>query len=1124
MSDLAQRLGRLPQDQRSRLLGRMRNQMSSGARPGVQLVRDTQGQRVRVSFQQEQMWFVDRLGAGRARNHIALAVRLSGPLDTAALHETLNAVISRHQVLRSRLVEVDGAPWQEPVPGFVLGVPVNDLSGHQDPDHELAELTRRFTEAPFDLEAAPPVRAQLVRLAPERHVLLWVVHHIVWDPGSTRVFVEELTSGYAAAVARSRPDRPQLPVEYADFATWQRAKLDQERTKELAKRWREQLSGAQATEVLPDRPRTPDTVPEGQGLSLNLPRELLDRLAAVAEEGGTTVFTTLLAAFNAMLRHWTRTQDVVVGTASASRPHPDLEQLIGCFVNMITLRTQVGDDLTFRELVARTGEDVMNAFSASELPFEQVVEAVRPARDLLRHPLFQIEFTSLGRWGTHSAEAGGVRLDIEQLHDGAAKFDMSFLVSEGDGLQLALEYNTSLYRRGTAVALLAAFQRVIKQVAANPDTTIGELTLVEGPAAVERARELSRGGPVDEAAYTTTLDRAFRERAAATPSAVAVRDARGTLDYAALDRWSEQLAHSLRESGTVPGDPVAVCLGRGAHAVAALLAVLKAGAHYIPVDPTAPAERTRTVLADAGVRCALIDDGADTRLPASVVTVPTGDAAPVHAVAPLPALSQPVDLAYVLYTSGSSGTPKGVMIEHRSVTHFSRAIAKAYGITAADRLLHFAPLTFDVSVFEVFTTLLAGAQLVIADDNQRRDPERLTRLMAGERVTVAELPPALLPLLDPAALPDLRLVSVGGEAFPGPLVAQWTAGERTFVNGYGPTEATVAVTLMNCAGSYDRNPPIGRPMAGHQAFVLDAQLRPVPPGAPGELCVAGPGVARGYLGRPELTSEHFVDNPYADGPATARLYHTGDLVRWLPGGNLEFLGRVDRQLKIRGFRVEPGEIEAQLTAHPTVDQAVVTTRTTGSGADQDSTLVAYVVPVLGAQVDPEALRAHAQHWLPGYMVPVVVPLDALPLTAHGKVDHAALPQPAQAAETSGTAPRDEIEERIANEVVAPLLERAGLDVEGDFFALGGSSLQATIVVSRVRALFGFEIALADFFGRPSVAGLADLVRTAQQESAREQDRLLAVFEQIEQMSDEDAAEMLRSLRSTDSAPAAGGSV
>ncbi|MFG3476055.1 amino acid adenylation domain-containing protein [Streptomyces sp. NPDC047980] len=1115
MSDLAERLGRLPQGQRSRLLGRMRNQMTAGVGHRVELKRADHGPRSRASFQQEQMWFVDRLGAGKARNNIALAVRLDGPLDRAALHEAVNAVVASHQVLHSRLVEVDGVPWQEPVPAFVLGVQTSDLSASGEQDRELAELTASCASAPFDLAAAPPVRAHLVRLADERHVLLWVVHHVVWDPGSTRIFTEELTSCYAQAARGRRPEPAAPPVEYADFAAWQRAKLDNaEHRRALADKWRQLLAGAEATEVMPDHPRSPETRGDGRGLSLRLEQDLLDRLKAVAESSDTTVFTTLLAAFNALLRHWTHTEDVVVGTASASRPHPDLERVIGCFVQMITLRTEVGDGLTFRELVSRTAGTVMDAFTNSELPFEQVVDAVRPARDPLRHPLFQIEFTSLGHWGAHSARSADVEFAVEQLHDGAAKFDMSFLVGENDGLELSLEYNTSLYRHGTASALLTAFRRVIEQVAADPDLPVGEISLVEEPAASRHARELSRGGPVDEAAWTTTLDRAFRERATIQPDAVAVRHGATTLDYAALDRWSEAIAHRLRDRGVRHGDPVAVCLGRGPAAVAALLGTLKAGAHYIPVDPAAPAERTRTVLADAGVRHALVDDTADLPVPLELVTA--GTTAPVREVPSLAPTSTPADLAYVLYTSGSSGTPKGVMIEHRSVTHFSRTIARAYEIGTGDRVLHFAPLTFDVSVFEVFTTLLAGGELVIATDEERRDPALLEARMRDDAVTVAELPPALLPLLDQSRLPALRLVSVGGEAFPGKLVAEWTAGERRFVNGYGPTEATVAVTLMDCTGSYDRNPPIGRPMPGHQAFVLDERLRPVPPGVPAELCVAGPGVARGYLGRPELTAERFVTNPWADGPETERLYRTGDLVRWLPGGNLEFLGRTDRQLKLRGHRIEPGEVEAVLLGHPSVQQAVAVAR---PGAGGEPVLAAYVtVEQAGGYAsevaDAEGLRAYAASRLPGYMVPVVVVLDELPLTPHGKADVAALPLPVDQA-AGGTAPRDDVEEQICRDILTPLLEWTSPDVEGDFFALGGSSLQATIVVSRVRAVFGIDIALADFFSRPTVAGLADLVRTARAEAAGEQDRLLAVFDQIENMSDEEAAALLDSLQKPD---------
>ncbi|MDP9850019.1 non-ribosomal peptide synthetase [Streptosporangium lutulentum] len=1103
MSDLAERLGRLPQGQRSRLLRQMRGQIAPAGNRTA-LTRLDHGSRARTSFQQEQMWFVDRLGGGRNRNNIALSIRLRGPLDPTALRESVNSVVRRHQVLHSRLIEVDGLPWQEPIPGYVVGVQETDLSGQDDPERELSELTASDAAAPFDLAAGPPIRARLVRLADDEHVLLWVVHHIVWDPNSTRVFTEELTSGYEAAVAGREHDLPALPVDYADFAAWQREKLDADRSAALAEAWRRIMAGSQATEVMSDFPRTPETRGEGKGLSLTLDGETLGRLSATAEAAGTTVFTTLLAAFNALLRHWTRSEDIVVGTASASRPHPDLEPLIGCFVSMITLRTEVSDDLTFQELLGRTSSTVMDAFAHSELPFEQVVEAVRPPRDPLRHPLFQIEFTSLGRWGAHRVEAGGVEFSVEQKHDGAAKFDMSFLAGENDGLELSLEYNTSLYRYGTATGLLEAFRQVLTQVAEDPEVRIGELSLVEEPGASRHARELSRGGPVDEAAYTTTLDRLFRERAQASPGATAIRSGDTVIDYATLDRWSEAVACELRARGARRDEPVAVCLGRGPSAVAGVLGVLKAGAAYLPIDPAAPPERVNAIVTDASVRLALVEPAAPGPLPAHLETLPVGAPPPTGEVAEVPASSEPGDLAYVLYTSGSSGTPKGVMVEHRSVTHFSRAIAADYEITAGDRVLHFAPLTFDVSVFEIFTTLLAGAELVVADDAERHDPELLTALMRRAEVTVAELPPALMPLLDQRRLPGLRLVSVGGEAFPGRLVAEWTAGDRRFVNGYGPTEATVAVTLMNCVGSYDRNPPIGRPMTGHQAFVLDERLRPVPPGVPGELCVAGPGIARGYLGRPGLTAERFVRNPHADGEATARLYRTGDLVRWLPGGNLDFLGRTDRQLKLRGFRIEPGEVESVLALQPGVERAVVTVV---PGSDGERVLVGYAV----GTADAETVRRGAAALLPGYMVPVVVMIDALPLTPHGKVNLAALPLPADATDTERTAPRDAIEEKIARDIVAPLLEREHVDVEGDFFALGGSSLQATTVVSRVRGHFGVDIALADFFSLPTVAGLATLVRDTQRDAAAQQDRLLSVFAQIEQMSDEEAAEMLRSL-------------
>lgn len=1106
MSDLAERLSRLPQDRRSRLLRQMRGQMGPDSAP-ARLVRRDHGPRARASFQQEQMWFVDRLGSGEARNNVALSVWLTGELNAPALRRAVDTVVRRHQVLHSRIEGVDGVPWQVPDPDFSPDLRFTDLSGEESPDEAATELAAADAAAPFDLAAHPPLRARLVRLAADRHLLVWVVHHIVWDPGSTRVFAAELTECYAAAVAGRDPDLPELPVDYADFAAWQRERLTAERRESLSAQWRRVLAGSTPSEVVPDFPRSPETGGSGRGRSLSVDRAVLDRIGEVAGERDTTVFTVLLAAFNATLRHWTRSTEVTVGTASASRPHRDLEGLIGCFVSMIPLRTEVDDELAFTELVDRTAATVTQAFALSELPFEQIVEAVRPPRDPLRHPLFQIEFTSLGAWGAHETEAAGLRLRTEQIHDGAAKFDLSVLTGESEQLELSIEYNTDLYRSGTALGLLESFGAVLAQVAADPRVTVGDLRLTGTADGGEAAGAAAVGPPAHRAALETTLDRAFREQAARTPEAVAVRCGGDTVSYAELDRWSEAVAADLVAGGLAAGDPVVLRTGRGPASVAAVLGALKAGGHYVPVPADAPEERVTAIVTGVGARLAVVD-AADTPLPDGVSAVAAGHRPPAAAVPEVAARARPDDLAYVLHTSGSSGTPKGVMIEHRSVTHFVSAIAEDYAVTAADRMLHFAPLTFDVSVFEIFTALLVGAELVVADDAQRRDPALLGALMRRERVTVAELPPALMPLLSPDSLPDLRLVSVGGEAFPGSLVAEWTRSGRRFVNGYGPTEATVAVTLKDCVGEWDRNPPIGVPLAGHQAFVLDERLRPVPPGMPGELCVAGPGVARGYLNRPEETAQRFVPNPAPHGPLTERLYRTGDLVRLLPDGDLEFLGRTDRQVKLRGFRIEPGEVEAVLADHPDVERAVVDVADTGGG---ERVLVAHVVAVPGAGPTAEEVRAHAARRLPGYMVPVVAVLDALPLTPNGKVDRAVLPMPGELAEPVGAPPRDAVESTIAHDIVGPLLGVERVDVDRDFFALGGSSLQATTVVARVRGRFGVDVALADFFGAPTVAALAALVRDAQQAAAAEQERLLDVFAQIEQMSDAEAAAMLRDL-------------
>jgi amino acid adenylation domain-containing protein len=584
--------------------------------------------------------------------------------------------------------------------------------------------------------------------------------------------------------------------------------------------------------------------------------------------------------------------------------------------------------------------------------------------------------------------------------------------------------------------------------------------------------------------------------------------------YAELDARAAGLAHRLRELGAGPDERVALLVGRNADLPAAVLGVLRAGAAYLPIDPATPARRVGEILADAGA-VALVTDAA--RL-AGLDRPPSPPTVVLDRADPLPARQDPGEgpghspdnLAYVIYTSGTTGTPKGVMVEHHSVVDFVDAIREAYRITAADRVLQFASLAFDVSVFDIFAALTSGATLVIVDDDTRRDPGRLAAALREHRVTVAELPPAILPMLDPADLPDLRLLSLGGEPFAGSLAAPWTARGVSVFNGYGPTETTVAVTLAECPGEWPDNPPIGRPMANHQALVLDAAGQPSPIGVAGELCIAGPGVARGYLGRPGLTAERFVRNPYGD-ESRERMYRTGDLARWRPDGALEFLGRVDRQLKVRGYRVEPQEIEAVLADYPGVRAVVVEPY---DRPEQERELAAYLQVDGADEPGVSQLRAFLAERLPPYLVPAYyVTLPELPRTRTGKIDRAALPAPGGERPNLGSAyeaPRDEIEKVLAEEIFAPLLEVSNVGVLDNFFELGGSSLAATRLLARITSTFGVRVDLADFFDEPTIAGAAEQVRRGRVDN-RPEDRMRRLLERIEDLSDEEAGQFLELL-------------
>jgi amino acid adenylation domain-containing protein len=1025
-----------------------------------------------LSFAQERLWFMDRLEPGSAVYNIPMARRVGGALDGAVLERALGEIVRRHEALRTVFREVDGSPVQVIAPFAGFAVPVEDLSGLGEADREAAVERRAGEEAarPFDLSAGPLIRAALLRLGDEDHVLLLSMHHIVSDGWSMGVFFREFSVLYEAYRQGRESPLPELPVQYADYAVWQREQLDGEALDRQMAYWRERLAGAPELLELPtDRPRRAVQTYRGASVPVALSPELQERLQALGQSEGTTLFMTLLSAFQVLLSKYAGSEDVVVGSPIAGRTRREVESLIGFFINTLVLRTDVSGDPGFREVLRRVRQVTLGAYEHQEVPFEKLVAELQPERSLSHSPFFQVMFTLQNAGGGGGAIAG-----LEVSGAGAvnevATHDLYLVLSATPaGLLGGLNYSTDLFEPATIERMVRHLERLLEQVAADADVRLSRLDLLGEP---ERALVLGEWNRT-EAEYPADrcIHELFEAQAACTPGAVAVSFERAELGYGELNERANRLAHHLAALGVGPETRVAICLERGPEMVVSVLAVLKAGGAYVPLDPAYPAERLAFVLADAAVPVLVTQESLRAALPAgdgvAVVSV-DGDGARIAAErAENPDRgARPDQLAYVIYTSGSTGTPKGVMVPHRGVPNLAYAQARRFGIDGTSRVLQFASFSFDAAVAEVFDTLLAGATLVMASREALLPGAGLLETLRRGRVTVATLPPPVLAILPPDELPELRTVVSAGEAVDAATVERWSAG-RAFVNAYGPTETTVCATSASCQAD-GRAPAIGRPLENVRVYVLDAAGQPAPAGVPGELYVGGVGVARGYLGRPGLTAERFVPDPFG-GETGARLYRTGDRVRWSVRGELEFLGRVDQQVKIRGFRIEPGEIEAVLRRNAGVADCVVVAREDVPG---EKRLVAYVVGGGGA----DELREHLLRELPEYMVPAAfVSLDALPLTPNGKLDRKALPAPELASgEETYVAPRTPVEEMLAGiwaEVLG--LERAG--VTESFFDLGGHSILAALVISSIRALFAVELPVRVLFEGPTVAEVANAV-------------------------------------------------
>jgi amino acid adenylation domain-containing protein len=1037
-----------------------------------------------TSFAQQRMWFLDQWVPGSPVYIIPLAVRLAGHLRVAALEHSLNEIVRRHEALRTTFSVMDGQPVQVITPQLSLSLPVIDLRALPETEREteVRRLATAEAQQPFDLTQGPLLRATLLRLGEHEQVLLLTLHHIVADGWSIGILLRELVALYAAFCLGQPSPLPELPLQYADFAVWQRQWLQAERLEPLLAYWTRQLQELSLLELPTDRPRPAVQSYRGACQSLRLPYTLSNALNALSRREGVTLFMTLLAAFQTLLHRYTGQDDLVVGSPIAGRTRAETEGLIGFFVNTLVLRTDLSGNPTFRELLGRVRETALGAYAHQELPFERLVEELHAERNLSRTPLFQVMFV-LQNVPIKSLELPELTASLLNVDNETAKFDLTVSLGEReDGISGEFEYNTDLFEATTIARMLGHWQTLLAGVVANPERRLSELPLLTE---AERLQVLVEwNDTATDYPRDRCIHQLFEAQAEQTPDTVAVVCEGAQLTYGELNRRANQLAHYLRKHGVEPETLVGICIERSVEMIIGVLGILKAGGAYVPLDPLYPKERLAFILTDTQAPVLLTQRHLLPRLPdykTHLVCLDERRDVIGRESEETPADGATADnLAYVTYTSGSTGRPKGACIPHRGVVRLVKG-SDYVDLSPEEVFLQLAPLSFDASTFEIWGCLLNGARLVIFPPHVPTLAE-LGRALQQHRVTTLWLTAGLFHQMvesQPRGLGHVRQLLAGGDVLSVPHVkdALLQLGGGRLVNGYGPTESTTFTCchVMTDPDQVGMTVPIGRPIANTQVYVLDRYAQPVPIGVPGELYIGGDGLACNYLNLPQLTAERFIPHPFSDKPE-ARLYRTGDRVRYRPDGSLEFLGRLDHQVKIRGFRIEPGEIEAVLGHHPAVGQTVVVAREDTPG---DKRLVAYVVPCGGQNPTASDFRSFLQTKLPDYMVPsVFVVLGALPLTPNGKVDRRALPAPDRARrqrQGSFLAPRDPLELQLTK-LWEELLGTEPVGVQDNFFELGGHSLLAVRFVAQIEKLFGKVVPLALLFQAPTVEQLAHALR------------------------------------------------
>ncbi|HEY9699474.1 MAG TPA: amino acid adenylation domain-containing protein [Trichocoleus sp.] len=1036
-----------------------------------------------ASFAQQRLWFLHQLVPDSPFYNVVAGIRLEGQLDRSALQQAIQAIVDRHESLRTTFTVIEGELTQAISPEVEICISIIDLQTMSgDLEAIVQQLAQQEAKRSFDLSQDFPFRVTLFQLSPTQAVLLFVLHHIITDGWSMGILVRELSALYAAFRQNQSAALAPLAIQYADFAQWQRDWLQGDVLETQITYWRQHLQELPVLELPFDRPRSARQTYQGATQSIAFSPTLTQALIALSHRENVSLFMVVLAAFQTLLYRYSGQEKIVIGTPIANRHRSELEGVIGFFVNSLVLQTDLSENLTFRELLQRVREVAFGAYAHQDLPFEQLVQELQPQRDLSHHPLFQV---ALALQNTHfdPFELPGLNASQFELDLNTTRLDLEFhLWQTSDQLQGQITYSTDLFNADTIARMLTHFQTILEGIVSQPDqrlATLPILTLAE-----QQQLLVTWQQPHQPLPAISGIHHLFEQQAAQTPEAIAIIDEDQQLSYRALNQRSNQLAHFLRQGGIGAEQFVGIAVGRSIDMIVALLGVLKAGAAYLPLDPTLPQARLRFMCQDAGISLLLTQQQWLSQFTQSDFS-PTypilcleqawnsiaqySPQNPVHSV-------KPTDLAYVIYTSGSTGQPKPVLIEHHGLCNLASAQRQIFNPQSSDRILQFASFSFDAAIFEIIMALQVGATLYLV----RADSlvgARLVHLLCDRGITFVTLPPSLLRLLPVDQLPQLKTIISAGEACSSELVGRWTTGDRRFFNAYGPTEATVWSTVAELQPTHIA-PTLGIAIANTQLYVLDQWLQPVPIGIPGELYIGGAGVARGYLKRPQLTAERFIPNPFTHD--STRLFKTGDQVRYRSDGSLEFLGRMDQQIKIRGYRIECGEIETILNQHDSIQAAAIVL----DDSTEHQRLVAYVVLQAQHSLNPTALRHFLQQTLPTYMIPAVfIPIEALPLTANGKVDRAALRKTAHSLPVQPfMPPRTPTEKKLAR-IWMQLLEREQISLQDHFFEQGGDSLLAAQLIEQIQQQFQQNFPLSTLFMAPTIAQFAALIDQSHSQQA-----------------------------------------